>query len=708
MKIKCIELFNIGPYEGINEFNIDKQNPKGKITVIGGKNGSGKTTLFSAIKLCLYGYRESGYQTINAYYKHSIKKLINDIAKLNNNTEAYVLLKIEIFNGQDWDEYSLKRFWTVELDKFETFYVHKNGILLSEEETRDFENYILNIVPPELFELYFFDGEQIADFFLEDESGNRIKKAFMTICGYDTFDIIYKNFKRLGKTVGDGDAVLDAYFLAKENFDKSAENLSACDRELGELSGAIDILSSELLALEKKYTSSGGVTLEEWNKNFLDLKNEEKIREEKNAWLKNAANEMIPYIILHDEIIDLVQQMNLEKDIEKQNILLEALNSMIPEILEEVSREIPSFNKDERECVSNKLNEIIINKQRKETTIFNLSKVEYELLLKQTSELLAHDKESILAARREIKKSLKRSKESRYNIEFSNVSGVDSFYRTKDKLINEKKEKVDAKENLLLIQKKLKDEFDKASAEYKIAEKDLEKHLKDESISNLTARSIRFLDILQKRLFRSEIEKVEKLFMMKMNQLMRKEQFISKIIIEDDFTIHVYRTVKQDVEAICAAIENLTPAGYLKAFGKIHCDELLRSSGVRDLDSFVKKNKKVLKEIEILIEFDKTIMSKGEKQVFIMALYWAIMELCNKQVPFIIDTPFARIDTIHRAHITKYFFKELRGQVLIFSTDEEITDEHIKVIGDDLQSKFLIENVDNSKTTITPGVYLGE
>ena len=90
-----------------------------------------------------------------------------------------------------------------------------------------------------------------------------------------------------------------------------------------------------------------------------------------------------------------------------------------------------------------------------------------------------------------------------------------------------------------------------------------------------------------------------------------------------------------------------------------------------------------------------------------MALYWSIMQLCNKEIPFLIDTPFARIDTEHRAHITEHFFKELRGQVIIFSTDEEITEEHMEVIGSDLQSKFLIENMDNKKTVITPNMYFG-
>ena len=51
-----------------------------KIDIVSGFLGAGKTTLFTSIKLCLYGYRESGYQAINAYYKRQIKKLINDKA----------------------------------------------------------------------------------------------------------------------------------------------------------------------------------------------------------------------------------------------------------------------------------------------------------------------------------------------------------------------------------------------------------------------------------------------------------------------------------------------------------------------------------------------------------------------------------------------------------------------------------------------------
>lgn len=708
MKINKIELNNIGSYEGLNIFDISGQNPNGKISVIGGKNGAGKTTLFSGIKLCLYGYREAGYQAINNWYKNSIKKLINDKAKIENNASAYVLLDLSIFNGQDWDNYILKRSWNLNEDPFEEFVVIRNDEKLSADEIDDFDNYLLNLIPPELFELYFFDGEQIADFFLEESNGGRIKNAFLTICGYDTFDILYKNFKRMSKTASMNDSALEEFFAADEALRCAERALKKCNDHISELTDTIEMVETELAGLEKKFTSRGGVSLEEWNDKFLDLKNEERIREEKNAWLKNAANEMIPFLIMRKQIIALQDRMAFEEEESKKQVLETAVKDIIPEAMLEVKATYPELS----DGISEELMRIILRKVGNDNldyeAILNLSKEESTKLIREISVLLGYDAKEVIDAKKAIKASIKRSQKRRDDIEASNISEVDSYLSEKELLIKKKEEAVEARRLSYEEQKELIATVAKLEAAYKLAEKSLDKHFKGESVSNLTTRSILFLDALQKRLFKSEIEKVQKLFMEKMNQLMRKEKFISAISIDDDFNVHVYKQVRVDSKGICEKIRQTSIAEYEKEFGVIHCEDVLKVSGCKNFDEFQKKYSKQQEIFDVLIEFDKSTMSKGEKQVFIMALYWAIMQLCNKEIPFIIDTPFARIDTTHRAHITEYFFKELSGQVMIFSTDEEITPEHMKVIGSDLQSKFLIENVDNKKTVITANKYFGE
>ena len=52
-------------------------------------------------------------------------------------------------------------------------------------------------------------------------------------------------------------------------------------------------------------------------------------------------------------------------------------------------------------------------------------------------------------------------------------------------------------------------------------------------------------------------------------------------------------------------------------------------------------------------------LSAGEKQVYILCLYWALIKSSGLEIPFIIDTPYGRIDEKHRNAITRKFFPKL-------------------------------------------------
>ena len=83
MKINNIILHNFGSYEGTTDFDTRPCNGR-NIVLIGGKNGAGKTTLFTAMRLCLYGYKSMGYKNPNSFYNRAVVKLINNTAKITN------------------------------------------------------------------------------------------------------------------------------------------------------------------------------------------------------------------------------------------------------------------------------------------------------------------------------------------------------------------------------------------------------------------------------------------------------------------------------------------------------------------------------------------------------------------------------------------------------------------------------------------------
>ena len=330
MRIESIELFNFGSYEGKVFFDTSVTSQR-NIILVGGKNGAGKTTLFTAMRVCLYGYKSMGYKSENSYYKRAILKLINNNAKLTRPAEAHVQIEIQISNGRSTDIYCLLRSWVLSDSVNETFAVSKNNTVLKSDEIADFEKYLMSLIPPELFNLYFFDGEKIADFFLNEGSNERIKDAFLTLCGYDTFDIMRRNFKRVKGSDERVSAALDDYLVAKEAADVAQDSLETLNERLRTCIDEIGTCEADITILEREYTQKGGITEEEWNKKLAVLKEEERKRETWNLFLRKWANELVPFLMIRDQILELQQQIERENNNQKYRDFCEVLEA--PEIV---------------------------------------------------------------------------------------------------------------------------------------------------------------------------------------------------------------------------------------------------------------------------------------------------------------------------------------------------------------------------------------
>ena len=90
-----------------------------------------------------------------------------------------------------------------------------------------------------------------------------------------------------------------------------------------------------------------------------------------------------------------------------------------------------------------------------------------------------------------------------------------------------------------------------------------------------------------------------------------------------------------------------------------------------------------------------------------MALYQALSQLNKINVPYIVDTPFARIDKEHRGKILSQFFKKLNGQIIILSTDEEIVGDYRESISDIVSNTFVLNHTTNGNTEILANTYFG-
>jgi len=53
------------------------------------------------------------------------------------------------------------------------------------------------------------------------------------------------------------------------------------------------------------------------------------------------------------------------------------------------------------------------------------------------------------------------------------------------------------------------------------------------------------------------------------------------------------------------------------------------------------------------------------KQLMATALLWALSEVSGKQVPVVVDTPLARIDSGHQEAILTHYYPNAADQVII-------------------------------------------
>ena len=692
MKINNIILHNFGSYEGTTDFETRPCDGR-NIVLIGGKNGAGKTTLFTAMRLCLYGYKSMGYKSPNSFYNRAVVKLINNTAKITKPTTTFVTMCIELNNGQGMDSFLLTRKWELNESLIESFSVLKNGADLSADEIADFEKYVVSLIPPELFNLYFFDGEKIADFFMDEGSNTRIKDAFLTLCGYDTFDIMRKNFKRIRAGIPTSAPALDEYIVAKDAL-ASAKSLyhDLTDR----LKGCVDAIAdceATLDAEEKEYHQKGGITEEEWNQKLYTLKEEEKKRETYNVLLKKWANDVIPFIMLRKQILVLKAQIENENQALKYTYFCEVLNSPAVQAL-----------------VKDKLAEIdsaaFADFGTEKEPILNLSFEQNSLILAQINTILSFEQDKVEKCKKAIKRSLNLTAKIRKEIESSSITSVQEYMKRRAQLFEEKSallvQRVELEQQLVAQ----KEALTLAEQQLGKVQTRLEEELKKASINDISARAIVMLDKLQEILYRRQIDKVENCFRKEIRTLMRKTHFIDDIYIDDNFNTHIYRTEKVSIEKICKALKTNTEEQLLAFWGAKAIQTLYRKANSNVYNDICKHFETVdIKSLSLQIEIDKASLSNGEKQIFIMALYYSLVSLCNHELPFVIDTPFARIDTEHRHNISKHFFSELKGQVFILSTNEEINSSHVQILKDKIAATYMLENSDNKRTVVVKNSY---
>jgi DNA sulfur modification protein DndD len=710
MIIKKVNLKNFRSYEDETEFLFSPSKEK-NIVLIGGENGAGKTTLFEAIKLCIYGPLTYGYQGYNSNYKAKIKSNINHNAYKEEKIDSYISTTISLTEGTDENIYELSRHWTFEDKKLvEVYEVRKNNNILIDENKNYFENYLTSLIPPDLFDFFFFDGENLSDSFIGRSASIHLKESILKLSNYDTLDILKKylsQFQRnMTRSTDDLKDIETEYIAASEELNDNRKTYKSLLNDLDEAKNKLENLNLSKIKLEEDFRNSGGLLENERAQLISDQNSLENERTDINQYIRDFCNDTLPLLFckkllykIRKQILDedslytyesfknklneqAIRSSLLEANILKDdNTDLSDVPSLILNKLFDTNqlnnvKTIHQLSNDDKKCVLDKIDYILNNKE----AISNTISKKYNRLDEIGNELkLIRDKINSSVNENVLKEYLNN------NSKLSEQIGhTTSEIQALTKQINNLTEELTFSENR---EKKAKNAY----LESMHGNKTLE----------IASNLMETLDEIIFELAKEKIHEIEDNFIYIFKELIRKDNYIDSIEIQSNFETTLY--INKEYSSI--EVYNL-----LKNIGIDEVERKYGSKFIEDLEkAYTSANKKeLLQSIESNLKFESLILrtkfsandfSKGEKQIYILSIVWALIKSSGIQVPFVIDTPYARIDEIHRDLLTTKYLPNISDQVIILSTNEEIDEKLYKTMKDYICNEYLLKFVDKERKT---------
>lgn len=541
MKINRITLFNIGPYADINSFELDLSKEK-NIVLIGGKNGAGKTTFFKAIKTCLYGCKVWGFDAPGKEYFSIVGGLMNSRSKYDSSSSAYVEIELYFNDGKQVNIYTLHREWKKNKQTIcEYFHVKKNGLLILGQEEDDFINYLLSIIPPDMFNFYFFDGESIAEFFLGADGNKNFRNAFLKLYGLDTLSIMVENFNRHIKKSDSQKSGYDKFLEAKKELETQAQIYESLKNEILEIENKIDLLQIKARALQNNYSKDGGISLAEWKEINTAITKEENTRDNINRWLKEVANHYIPFIIIEKQLKVLLSELQDAQENERKNSVLQTFSDS------SFSNALANYLISNGESTINAADLIAylssLMSSSEESLNFGFSSGQISRIIAQIYEKLDFDKNLIAKAITQLNASLKKNKQYREQLMSTSVDGYQNFIEEKETIDNQ------LSSLLVLIERKRVD-LDNQAVKVSVAEKEFEKVkaayeelLKNKSIANISERAAATFSLLEEKLVKRQADILQKEFVDCFSSIINKDHFIDGIVIDKKINVIPYKNI---------------------------------------------------------------------------------------------------------------------------------------------------------------------
>lgn len=705
MILNRLTLVNFGVYRGQHEFDL-RPRGAGPIVIFGGKNGAGKTTLLEATRLCLHGRLAVDIHATRAgrrvstrvpkqadYERHLLDRIhrngtfrigdqisgTNDRNGLTSLDWASVALEFEYAIAGERQTYNVERGWQRKGKGVEeTLRVFQDGQRLDGMDGEQWEHFIRELIPLGLAQLFFLDSEKIQSL----TSGSRelyratLSQTIKSLLGLNAVDqlradlTVYRRRQQKGNRVD----------VIARRIKSLEDELAGTQTKKGGLQAQLVALDDQIGVVEAKITQQeheiarigGGFAEKRQDYKAAQVRLQTEIESLEQA-IRELCAGLLPFALT--PVYTAAVRSQLLREAEYQNWL--ASKTFFEQKLDDLRAQIasPEFWRGTGAEALTPLQETIGERviralqsmiespvtgikspeaMRDVTLRHHASEPEQMRLLQWIDE----SQRRLPGQLEQLTTQLTRSRDELDEIE-------DALQRVPpDEVLGPLMETLNAYHQELggLAQQRL--QIEEALRRLELQGEDLERQLSSayevkaarEKLAEKIRRAVDVqlvLDDFQDKLLQLRVSQLEAAFGQRFNQLCRKERLVERVAIDPhDFSV-----------------------------------TLIGAGG-----DVVSQNE----------------LSAGEKQIYAIALLWALRQVSGRPLPVLIDAPLGRLDSDHRQNLVQQFFPRASHQVILFSTDTEVDAEFYAALQDSVSHAYHLDFDQAQRTTqVSQGYFWG-
>ncbi|MDE0395540.1 MAG: DNA sulfur modification protein DndD [Gammaproteobacteria bacterium] len=593
------------------------------IILFGGKNGTGKTTILEALRLCLHGWRSRGVRVRRKDYEQFLRSKIHRARKgTPSPTVASVSLDFDHIHAGKRRRFRVTRKWH---DTGRNVEEHLS-INCDDQDDLEFDQnhwqeFLIELVPLGLAQLFFFDGEKIQAL-ADDEAGHfELVNSMKALLGLDLTERLLADlaiYLRRQARRSDGVVGEERVVDLQDRIDAAELETRRLHQQHAQLKTRVGGIDKRISETERRVSFEGGSFAQHREELLSRRSAAEAIRDHLEEQTRALAADLLPFSLIPERCLALHRSLLAELAQQDRR----AAARYLEEHMREVSVAVARLSAPDDEELALQVRSVLTAQllPQEETT-----KANHPIGPELTGRLLR---------------------------------GIEV-----------------ATQDVPHVAEKLANKLEDVSCELALVQRALNRAPRDDILRPLLSELAQLhRDRAAMGADAGELKEEIRLRQVEQTHLQRKVHRERLRLSEAEgteartrLTVNVQRAVSDFAVALkCLKVDEIG-RHFRRCFDTLsRKDDLLHDVEV-DPETFqVRFCDGAGRTLE------KTELSAGEKQIYAIAMLWALALTSRRPFPFLIDTPLGRLDSDHRANLVREYFPFVSHQVVVLSTDTEI------------------------------------